>query len=29
VIHFSDNVPQQDDMTLVVFRLSDAARAAA
>jgi phosphoserine phosphatase RsbU/P len=29
VIHFSDNVPQQDDMTLVVFRISDAIKAAA
>ena len=29
VIDFSNNVPQQDDMTLVVFRVSDVAKAAA
>jgi sigma-B regulation protein RsbU (phosphoserine phosphatase) len=29
VVRFSDSVPQQDDMTLVVFRISDAAKAAA
>lgn len=29
VVQFSDDVPQQDDMTLVVFRISEAAKAAA
>jgi sigma-B regulation protein RsbU (phosphoserine phosphatase) len=29
VVQFSDNVPQQDDMTLVVFRISDTIKVAA
>jgi len=29
VVQFSENVPQQDDMTLVVFKISDASKAAA
>lgn len=29
VVQFSENVPQQDDMTLVVFKISDATKAAA
>jgi sigma-B regulation protein RsbU (phosphoserine phosphatase) len=29
VVQFSENIPQQDDMTLVVFRISDVAKAAA